>query len=95
MLDADPPVALSDVLGRVESIERGGSRGAMAERVSGGRRAAGAALGQLGRLGLNPESETRGKDALLQRMEAIWQEGPEWQSGVDTAWSSSGRSSNE
>ena len=25
MLDADPPVAVSDVLGRVESIERGGS----------------------------------------------------------------------
>ena len=37
MLDADPPVAVSDVLGRVESIERGGSRRAMAERVSGGR----------------------------------------------------------
>ena len=50
MLDADPPVALSDVLGRVESIERGGSRVAMAERVSGGRRAAGAVLGQSGRL---------------------------------------------
>src|SRR5207244_10145862 len=41
MLDADPPVAVSDVLGRVEAIERGGSRVAMAERVSGGRRAAG------------------------------------------------------
>ena len=50
MLDADPPVALSDVLGRVEAIERGGSRVAMAERVSGGRRAAGAVLGQSGRL---------------------------------------------
>src|SRR5438477_13020920 len=50
MLDADPPVALSDVLGRVESIERVGSRGAMAERVSGGRRADGAGLGQAGRL---------------------------------------------
>ena len=50
MLDADPPVAVSDVLGRVESIERGGSRVAMAERVSGGRRAAGAVLGQSGRL---------------------------------------------
>jgi len=50
MLDADPPVALSDVLGRVESIERGGSRVAVAERVSGGRRAAGAVLGQSGRL---------------------------------------------
>jgi len=50
MLDADPPVAVSDVLGRVESIERGGSRVAVAERVSGGRRAAGAALGQSGRL---------------------------------------------
>jgi len=34
----------------VESIERGGSRVAMAERVSGGRRAAGAVLGQSGRL---------------------------------------------
>ena len=50
MLDADPPVAVSDVLGRVESIERGGSRVAMAERVSGGRRAAGAVLGHSGRL---------------------------------------------
>ena len=50
MLDADPPVAVSDVLGRVESIERGGSRVAVAERVSGGRRAAGAVLGQSGRL---------------------------------------------
>src|SRR6266404_4332472 len=46
MLDADTPVAVSDVLGRVEAIERGGSRVAMAERVSGGRRAAGAVLGQ-------------------------------------------------
>ena len=46
MLNADPPVAVSDVLGLVESIERGGSRVAMAERVSGARRAAGAALGQ-------------------------------------------------
>jgi hypothetical protein len=45
--------------------------------------------------GLNPKIETRGKDALLQRMEAKWQEGPEWQSGVDTAWSSSGRLWNE
>src|SRR5437016_11724093 len=50
MLDADPPVAVSDGLGRVESIERGGSRVAMAERVSGGQRAAGAVLGQSGRL---------------------------------------------
>ena len=46
MLAADPPVVVSDVLGRVESIERV----AMAERVSGGRRAAGAVLGQSGRL---------------------------------------------
>src|SRR5258708_13284749 len=44
MLDADPPVALSDVLGRGESIERGGARGAGAERVNGGRRAPGAPL---------------------------------------------------
>jgi hypothetical protein len=36
MLDADPPVALSDVLGRAEAIGRGGSRVATAERVSGG-----------------------------------------------------------
>ena len=33
MLDADPPVAVSDVLGRVEAIERGGSRVAVARRV--------------------------------------------------------------
>src|SRR3989475_3669499 len=31
MLDVDPPVALSDVLGRVEAIERGGSPGGVAE----------------------------------------------------------------
>ena len=50
MLDADPPVALSDVLGRVESIERGGSRVAVAREVSWGSRVVGAVLGQSGRL---------------------------------------------
>src|SRR5712675_1511257 len=50
MLDADPPVRAGDVLGRVESIERGGSRVAMAREVSWGRRVAGAVLGQSGRL---------------------------------------------
>ena len=50
LLDPDPRVSAGDMLGRVESIERGGSRVAVAERVSGGRRAAGAVLGQSGRL---------------------------------------------
>ena len=36
MLDADPPVAAGDVLGRVESIERGGPRVAVAREVSWG-----------------------------------------------------------
>ncbi len=51
MLDADPPVAVSDVLGRVESIERGGSRVAMAERVergAEGRRSGAGAVGTAG-----------------------------------------------
>ena len=43
MLDADPPVAVSDVLGRVAG---GGGRAC-------GRRAAGAALGQLARLSVS------------------------------------------
>src|SRR5258708_23127866 len=51
MLDADPPVAVSDVLGRVESIERGGARGAMAERVRGGGGAPRAGVGASGPLG--------------------------------------------
>src|SRR5713226_7834674 len=46
MLDADPPVAVSDVLGRVESIERRGSSIAVLREVSWGRRVAGAVLGQ-------------------------------------------------
>ena len=50
MLDPDPPVCAGDVLGRVESIERGGSRLAVASEVSWGRRVAGAVLGQSGRL---------------------------------------------
>ena len=50
LLDLDPPVCAGDVLGRVESIERGGSRVAMAREVSWSRRVAGAVLGQSGRL---------------------------------------------
>jgi len=48
--DADPSVAQGDVLGRVESIERGGSRVAVARKRSSGRMVAGAVLGQSGRL---------------------------------------------
>src|SRR5437867_3582718 len=50
LLDPDPPVRAGDVLGRVVSIERGGSRVAVAKEVSWGRRVAGAVLGQSGRL---------------------------------------------
>src|SRR3989442_10835380 len=45
MLDADPPVAVSDVLGRVEGIARGGARGAVADGVRWGRGGTRAALG--------------------------------------------------
>src|SRR5437016_4658688 len=50
LLDTDPPVRAGEVLGRVESIERGGSRVAVAREVSWGRRVAGAVLRQSGRL---------------------------------------------
>ena len=50
MLDADPPVRAGDLLGRVVSIERGGSRVAVAREVSWERRVVGAVLGQSGRL---------------------------------------------
>src|SRR5258708_31307491 len=39
MLDADPPVAPGDVLGRLESIGRGGGRGALPQGGGGGRAA--------------------------------------------------------
>ena len=48
MLDADPPVAVSDVLGRVESIERGrvaGGDGRACERGAEGRRSGVGAVG--------------------------------------------------
>ena len=51
ILDRDPPVALNDVLGRMESIKRRGSRVAVAERVSGGaegRRSGAGAVGAAG-----------------------------------------------
>ncbi len=50
LLDLDPPVCAGDVLGRVESIERGGSRVAVAREVTWGRRVVGVVLGQSGRL---------------------------------------------
>src|SRR5258708_13000746 len=50
MLDADPPVAVSDVLGRVEAIERAGRGWRWQSVWAGGRRAAGSALGHSGQL---------------------------------------------
>jgi signal peptidase I len=50
LLDPDPPVRAGDLLGRVVSIERGGSRVDLPREVSWGRRVAGAVLGQSGRL---------------------------------------------
>jgi len=50
LLGPDPPVRAGDLLGRVVSIERGGSSITVPREVGWGRRVAGAVLGQSGRL---------------------------------------------
>ena len=53
LLDPDPPVRAGDVLGRVESIERGGSR--VAREVSWGRRGRRGGAGAVGAAGADEE----------------------------------------